>query len=87
MNDILGQRAEDTKNSHAKCGGDRGRGKEKHPHPKQHDPYKPDNKWFVWQNYTEKREQTNEGDGCYICGAPYGYEKFPEMKNLGVIPT
>ncbi|XP_049394692.1 uncharacterized protein LOC125858983 [Solanum stenotomum] len=37
-------KGKDARNSHAKGGGDRGRGKEQQTHPKQYDPYKPESK-------------------------------------------
>ncbi|XP_049388521.1 uncharacterized protein LOC125852885 [Solanum stenotomum] len=78
-------KGKDARSSHAKGGGDRGRGKEQQAHPKQHDPYKTDSRRFVRQNYTKKKAQTTKGDGCYICGGPHGYARCPEMKNLGAI--
>ena len=79
------EKGKDTRTSHAKGREDRGRGKEQHAHPKQHDFHKPDGKQFGRQNYTEKLAQSSKGDGCYICGGPHDYARFPKLKNLGAI--
>lgn len=58
--------------------------KEQHPHSKSHDAYKSKGKKFGHQGY-KRKEQSTKGSGCYICGVPHGYARWPEMKNLGAI--
>ncbi|XP_055822010.1 uncharacterized protein LOC129890490 [Solanum dulcamara] len=78
-------KGKETRSSHAKGGGDRGKGKEQHPPPKSHDSNKSNDRRFRRQGYAERKEKTTKGNGCYICGGPHGYARCLEMKNLGAI--
>ena len=66
-------------------GGDRGNGKEHRPHPKKHDTFKSDGKKSGCHGNTEKSTEVAKRDGCYICGMPHCYARFPKLKSLGAI--
>jgi len=58
---------------------------EQQPHPKNHDTYKSDRKKFGRQSHVDRKTWTIKGDGFYIYDEPHDYERFPGIKNLGII--